>query len=104
MPTIQHITSMQRRASASGGNAGTRTVLDVDFGSVPRSSGSAPDPITNPPAPIDDATGEPIILEGSVDVFYVNPGQAVVVKSGSHVKRLFHIIVEAVIWAPQSEA
>jgi len=40
MPTIQHITSMQRRASASGGNAGTRTVLDVDFGSVPRSSGS----------------------------------------------------------------
>lgn len=37
MPTIQHITSMQRRASASGGNAGTRTVLDVDFGSVPRS-------------------------------------------------------------------
>ena len=81
--------------------------------------------ITNPPAPIDDAAAHApetpvdkgqLPLEGNIDVFYVNPGQAVVVKSGSHVKRLFHIdqepqieiedgaIVEAVIWAPQSEA
>jgi hypothetical protein len=75
-----------------------------------------PDPIANPPETIDEVTSEPIVLEGNVDVFYVNPGQAVVVKSGSHVKRLFHLdqepqieiedgaIVEAVIWAPQSEA
>jgi hypothetical protein len=81
--------------------------------------------ITNTPATIDDAAANApeapvdkgkLPLEGNIDVFYVNPGQAVVVKSGSHIKRLFHLdqepqieiedgaVVDAVIWAPQSEA
>lgn len=39
MPTIQHLANMQRRGGASASSSGSRTVLDLDFGSTPRTSG-----------------------------------------------------------------
>ena len=36
MPTIQHLANMQRRGGASASSSGSRTVLDLDFGSTPR--------------------------------------------------------------------